>query len=74
MGVELITTGRMTVNGPNLRITDLTLDDTGSYTCVVNNAEDSAKDSKSIQVIPKGMWTVKKVSHAKSFYTIFTLF
>ncbi|XP_052057673.1 papilin-like isoform X2 [Mytilus californianus] len=53
MGVELVTTGRMTVNGANLRITSVTLDDTGSYTCVVNNAEEKSEDSKSIQVIPK---------------------
>lgn len=54
MGVELVTTGRMTVNGANLRITSVTLDDTGSYTCVANNAEEKSEDSKSIQVIPKG--------------------
>ncbi|CAC5396232.1 unnamed protein product [Mytilus coruscus] len=53
MGVELVTTGRMTVNGANLRITSVTLDDTGTYTCVANNAEEKSEDSKSIQVIPK---------------------
>jgi hypothetical protein len=52
--VELFSSGRMTVNNENLRITNVSLDDTGLYTCVVTNGEEQAEDDKSIQVIPKG--------------------
>ena len=52
--MELFSTGRMTVNNENLRITNVSLDDTGLYTCVVTNGEEKAEDDKSIQVIPKG--------------------
>lgn len=52
--VELFSSGRMTVNNENLRITNVSLDDTGLYTCVVTNGEEKAEDDKSIQVIPKG--------------------
>jgi hypothetical protein len=46
--VELFSSGRMTVNNENLRITNVSLDDTGLYTCIVTNGEEKAEDDKSV--------------------------
>ncbi|XP_021340999.1 papilin-like isoform X4 [Mizuhopecten yessoensis] len=41
------------VRGGDLRITSLTLDDTGLYTCIANNNEEKVEDDISIQVLQK---------------------
>ncbi|XP_033735426.1 papilin-like isoform X3 [Pecten maximus] len=41
------------VRGGDLRITNLTLDDTGLYTCIATNNEEKVEDDISIQVLQK---------------------
>lgn len=47
----------------DLRITNLTLDDTGLYTCTASNDEEKVEDSVSIQVLQKGTAVIPHPQH-----------
>ena len=51
--------GRVSVIRGDLRITNLTLDDTGLYKCIVSNDEEKVEASVSVQVVRRGKLKVK---------------
>ncbi|KAK3093856.1 hypothetical protein FSP39_021105 [Pinctada imbricata] len=53
MGRPISSNQRVSVIRGDLRITNLTLDDTGLYKCIVSNDEEKVEASVSVQVIPR---------------------
>ncbi|XP_062596568.1 papilin-like [Saccostrea cucullata] len=51
-GLPLTTDQRIKIQGGSMRIINLALEDTGTYTCVVRNDEETVEDTVSIQVVP----------------------
>ena len=63
MGHPLTTGGNVYISSDGrLVIREATLDDTGTYSCIVANSEEKIETSTSVQVVPKGK---------KAFWTIF---
>ncbi|KAJ8308387.1 hypothetical protein KUTeg_013261 [Tegillarca granosa] len=53
LGVPLESSGRLTVVGEHLRISNITVDDGGLYTCIASNNEEKAEDSITITISPR---------------------
>ncbi|XP_078313590.1 uncharacterized protein LOC111130469 isoform X3 [Crassostrea virginica] len=51
-GLPITSDQRIKIQGGSLRIINVALEDTGSYTCVVMNDEEKVEDTVSIQVTP----------------------
>ena len=58
-GLPITSDQRIKIQGGSLRIINVALEDTGSYTCVVMNDEEKVEDNVSIQVTPFGKWNKK---------------
>ena len=55
MGRPLATGGNVYISSDGrLVIREATLDDTGTYSCIVANSEEKIETSTSVQVVPKG--------------------
>uniref|UniRef100_K1PKN2 Papilin n=1 Tax=Magallana gigas TaxID=29159 RepID=K1PKN2_MAGGI len=51
-GLPLTSDQRIKIQGGSLRVINLALEDTGTYTCIVMNDEEKVEDTVSIQVTP----------------------
>lgn len=69
LGVPLESSGRLTVVGEHLRISNITVDDGGLYTCIASNNEEKAEDSITISISPRGKMTLFKENW--KFYLMF---
>ena len=55
LGRPLTTNGNVFISSDGrLVIRDATLDDTGTYSCIVANSEEKIETSTSVQIVPKG--------------------
>ena len=62
-GRPLTTNGNVFISSDGrLVIRDATLDDTGTYSCIVANSEEKIETSTSVQVVPKGTCNKKLAS------------
>ena len=68
MGRPLTTGGNVYISiDGRLVIRNATLDDTGTYSCIVSNAEEKIETSTSVQVIPRGNYDSIYICYVKSY-------
>lgn len=60
-GLPLTSDQRIKIQGGSLRVINLALEDTGTYTCIVMNDEEKVEDTVAIQVTPFGKFIYKCV-------------
>ena len=65
-GLPITSDQRIKIQGGSLRIINVALEDTGSYTCVVMNDEEKVEDTVSIQVTPFGKWNKKPTNYFRN--------
>ena len=73
MGRPLATGGNVYISSDGrLVIREATLDDTGTYSCIVANSEEKIETSTSVQVVPKGKCkNLDQVLNSRFFSTLF---
>lgn len=69
-GLPLTSDQRIKIQGGSLRVINLALEDTGTYTCIVMNDEEKVEDTVSIQVTPFGKFIYRCIFFNGSFKKI----